>query len=104
VYSINYLLEKFSKAVYDLATGERDARARVGKAYYRFWTIPLMDYPEPLRERRKEIKKLLTRLSQRGDSTIQDNLTRMKNKTASRIAALILEIYFELQKNASEIN
>lgn len=63
--SMNYLLEKFYLAAHDLATGEGDARSRVGVAYYRFWTIPIDDFPQELRKSRNEINKLLTRLAGR---------------------------------------
>lgn len=94
--SMNYLLEKFYLAVHDLATGEGDARSRVGVAYYRFWTIPMDDFPQELRKSRNEVNKLLTRLAGREGYIISDNLSKMKNKTASKISAHILHIYHGL--------
>jgi hypothetical protein len=96
VYSLDYLIEKFEKAVFDLATGEGDARSRLEEAYRRFWTIPLTDYPERVREERQAIDQLMTRLPGRAGYVIQDNLRKMKNKTASRICAYIWSICFVL--------
>ena len=87
MYSLNYLIEKFDQAVFDLATGQGDARSRLGDAYYRFWIIQLDDYPQQVRKERQAIDKLLTRLPARGGHVIQDNLQKMKNKTASEICA-----------------
>ena len=38
MYSLEYLVEKFEQAVFDLATGESDARSRLEMAYRRTWT------------------------------------------------------------------
>src|SRR5260370_906523 len=89
MYSIEYLIRKYKEALYDLATGEGDARARVGVAYYKFWHIQIDEYPESLRKQRQEIDRLLTRLGGRTGYIIPDNLQHMKDKTASKIAALI---------------
>ena len=96
--SDKYLLEKFTQALYDLATGEGDARSRVRVAYYRFWHIKVEDFPEKLKEKRLNIDLLLTRLPGRKGYLIPDNLARIKNKTAAKVAKIILEIYFELKE------
>lgn len=102
MYSIDYILQKFTMAIYELATGEGDARSRVGSAYYKFWHIKEGDFPDQLREKRTEIDRLLTRLSGRKGHIIPDNLAKMKNKTASKIATLMLEIYIELGKHQNQ--
>jgi hypothetical protein len=91
-----YLTEKFRQAVSDLATGEGVAKARVEVAYHRFWLIPIKDYPEELRADRREIDELLTRLGGRPGYILPDNLIRMRNSTASKVASLILGIHFRL--------
>jgi hypothetical protein len=96
VYSIDYLIEKFEKAVFDLATGEGDARARLREAYGRFWTIPLTDYPEHIQKERQAIERIMTRLPSRPGYVIQDNLRKMKNKTASNVCEYIWSICFML--------
>ena len=98
MYSIDYISEKLTMAIYELATGEGDARSRVGNAYYKFWHIKEQDFPEGIRGKRVEIDRLLTRLPSREGYIIPDNLARMKNKTASKIARLMLEIYIDLSK------
>jgi hypothetical protein len=98
MYSLEYLVEKFEQAVFDLATGEGDARSRLEVAYRRFWTIPLLDYPERVREERQAIDRMITRLSGRPGFVIPDNLRKMKNKTASQICAYIWSICFVLKE------
>ena len=84
-------------AIYELAIGEGDARSRVGKAYYNFWHIKADEFPDHLMKKRDKIDRLLTRLPGRKGYIIPDNLRKMKNKTASKIAELMLEIYLELE-------
>ena len=98
MYSIDYLIEKFYQAIIILATGEGDARSRLDPAYRCFWHIPLEDYPMELRDHVLWINKMLTRLKGPKGHIIPDNLQRMKNKTASKIADRILRIYFKLAK------
>ena len=96
---IEYILEKLRNAIYILVSGEGDARSRVGEAYYAFWHIKADDYPIQFRNNRNEIDRLLTRLPGRKGYIIADNLRKMKNKTASKIAVLILEIYTGLNES-----
>lgn len=98
MYSLGYLVEKFEQALFDLATGEGDARSRLDAAYGRFWTIPLADYPESVLKERREIDRLMRRLPARPGFVIPDNLRRMKNKTASQICAYIWSICFVLKE------
>jgi hypothetical protein len=95
-YPIEYLIQKYKETLYDLATGEGDARARVGTAYSGLLHIQIDEYPESLRKQRREIDGLLTRLGGKIGYIIPNNLQKMKNKTASKIAALLLDIYFAL--------
>ena len=53
----------------------------------------LDDYPQQVRKERQAIDKLLTRLPARGGHVIQDNLQKMKNKTASEICGLIVSVH-----------
>lgn len=91
-----YLNEKFFQAVCDLATGEGGVKSRIEVAYHRFWHIPLEDFPEELRDERKKIDHLLTRLGGREGYILPDNLRKMRNSTAAEVASLILGIYFQL--------
>ncbi len=100
MYSLDYVVEKFDQAVFDLATGQGDARSRLREAYHRFWIIPLDDYPEQVREERLAIQKLITRIPAPEGYVIPNNLTKMKNKTASRICALIVSVHDGLLRAA----
>lgn len=101
MYPAEYLVEKLQSAVYDLVSGEGDARSRVREAYYKFWTIKEDNFPAHLRDKRSEIDRLLTRLPGRDGYIIPDNLSKMKNKTASKIACLIYELWFEMSEYVS---
>lgn len=96
MYRIDYLIEKYKQAVFILATGEGDARSRVGKAYFCFWHICITEYPPNLHREVESIIKMLTRQKGRNEYIISDNLRNMKNKTASKIAETILDVYFKL--------
>jgi hypothetical protein len=96
IYRLDYLIEKFEQALFALATGEGDSRSRLETAYHYFWTILIDDYPKSLRKKRQSIDKLLTRLEGREGYVIADNLRKMKNKSASKICAVIVALYFEL--------
>ena len=93
MFDNRYIAQKLSAAVYALATGQGDARSRLVPAYNKFWLIPLDDFPDHLQETRKDIDSLLTRLPGREDSLVADNIRRMKNSTASKIAALIFKLH-----------
>jgi hypothetical protein len=96
IYRLDYLIEKFEQTLYALATGERDARARLERAYYRFWTILIDDYPKSLRKKRQSTDGLLTILKGDEGYLIADNLRKMRNNSASEICALIVALYFDL--------
>jgi hypothetical protein len=93
MYDNRYIAQKLSAAVYSLATGQGDARSRLEPAFRKFWLIPINDFPSHLQETRKEIDSLLTRLPSREGFEMADNLQKMKNSTASKIAALIFSLY-----------
>jgi hypothetical protein len=94
--SLSYISNKFREAVYALVTGKGDARSRIGTAYYFFWTIPIDDFPKSLHKDRQAIDKLLTRLGGDAGYILPQNLSRMKNSTAAKAAALILKIHYHL--------
>jgi hypothetical protein len=102
VHRLDYLIEKFQQALYILATGEGDARSRLEIAHRCFWTILIDDYSKSLRKKRQSIDKLLTRLEGREGYVIPDNLRKMKNKSASKICALIVTLYFDLVQEREE--
>lgn len=96
MYSVDYLIERFERALYALATDFGDARCRIDAAHGHLIALRLEDYPEHLRSMWQEIEQLLTRLPGREGFVVVDNLRKMRKATASRICALIVELYFEL--------
>jgi len=100
---IYYVQGKYKDALEILITGEKDARSRVQKAYYMFWHIQLNEYPEGIRNKVKSITKILTRLTGREGYILDDNFRKMKNKTASKAAKMIYDVYLDIEKLIKEI-
>jgi hypothetical protein len=71
--------------------------------YHRFWHIRSEEYPGSLREQKKEIDTLLTRLGGEPGRIIPNNLQKMKNKTGSKIASLIVDMYFSLMEEQKKM-
>lgn len=100
---IYYIQEKFKSAVEVLITGEKDARSRVETAYYIFWHIQINEYPEDtIRKKVESITKLLTRLPGREGYILNDNFRKMKNKTASKAARMIYDVYLDIENYVEE--
>lgn len=100
---IYYIQKKYKDAVEILITGENDSRSRVQAAYYLFWHIQLNEYPESLRKKVESITKALTRLSGREGYILDDNFRKMKNKTASKVAKMIYDVYLDIENHIKEI-
>lgn len=100
---VYYIHGKYKDAIEVLISGEKDARSRVEKAYYTFWHIQLNEYPEHIRKQVESITKLLTRLPGREGYILNDNFDKMKNKTASKAAMMIYNVYLELEKHIKEL-
>jgi hypothetical protein len=100
---IYYIQKKYKDAVEILITGEKDARSRVQTAYYLFWHIQLSEYPESIRKKVESITKILTRLSGREGYILDDNFRKMKNKTASKTAKIIYEVYLYIENHIKEL-
>lgn len=101
--NIYYIQGKYKDAVEILITGEKDARSRVQKAYYTIWTVQLNDYPESVRKKVESITKILTRLPGRGGYILDDNFGKMKNKTASKAAKIIYDVYLDIENHIKEL-
>ena len=106
-----YPLEKFTQAVYSLATGEGDARSRVLDAYMAFHPVNDTDLPEELQPDYQWVMAKLTSrepiYNHRGEvykGSVEHSLEKMRNKTAAEIARRIVKIHDELQIMANEIN
>lgn len=100
---IYYISRKYIEAVEILITGEKDARSRVQKAYYKFWIIPLNEYPESIRMKVESITKILTRLPGREGYILDDNFYKMKNKTAAKVAKMIYDVHLDIEKYIEEL-
>jgi hypothetical protein len=99
---IYYIQKKYKDAVEILVTGEKDSRSRVQAAYYIFWHIQLNEYPESLRKKVELISKILTRLPGREGFMLDDNFRKMKNKTASKAAKMIYDVYLDMESHIKE--
>ena len=103
-----YALEKFEDACHILAIGEYDVRSRLELAYSSLSVIPISPerhLPEELIEDMLWVNNQLTKYSepihplgqrwQKGD--VSYTLSRIYNKTASRIANRIWDIWVKLR-------
>ena len=95
-YSLDYLIQRTGRAVEELATGFEPGRTRLSAAYGALTGLLLTDYPEPLREKRAEIDRWLTRFSGREGFLVTDNIRKMKKQDVSRVCELILELHLDL--------
>lgn len=99
MYDNKYITEKLTMAMFELATGQGDARSRIDVAYHTFWHIKDSDFPDNLKKTRLQIDQLITRLPAKTGYIIPYNIANMKNKTASKIAALIIELYLGIKEH-----
>lgn len=104
--SHSYTVEKLTDALTCLATHPGDARKRVVSAYYCIHTLDETDFPE---ECRKDWNWILAELTKRGSfvdqngnttcGAVENTMNRRKNKTASKIAEKIYELYWQVSEN-----
>lgn len=98
-----FALEIFSDAVDELAVGKGDVRRRLVKAYRKLWVLQAEDaVPEEIKE---DYDWIMTKLTEKerfpwdnnpNVGELQATLMRMKNKTGSKIARRIVEVYHQL--------
>jgi len=99
----NYALEKFTKAVYSLATGPGDVRSRLWDAYMDFHAVREKNIPEQLRKDFDWIMKMLTkRESLYDEGRAKATLRRMRNQTGVKIAEKIYDFKYKLERFIGE--
>lgn len=88
--------EKLGDAVYKLATGERDVRQRLRRAYTVLRRLSSEDLPPELREEWRAILTAMTHLGPEKDTdgtpwrtAIDHTMSRIRNRTGSKIAQRI---------------
>lgn len=98
-----YAYEKFSDALYSLATGPYDVRQRLRSAYWHLRPVNKKHLPEHLHDDYQWVLNQLTRFEPatgrdgkvlRG--AVEETLSRIRNTTGSKIAERILHIYHQL--------
>ena len=100
----SYTLNKFSQAVWVLATGPGDVRSRLHEAYISLAGASASDLPDDLRADFKWVTDQLGRYEptdvqrRRGWGSLDATLTKIKNKTGVKIAERIVAIELELRR------
>jgi hypothetical protein len=96
---INYALEKLGLAIYELTVGEGDIKSRLRKAYRHMSALSESNFPEDLKKDWNSIKNRLTQRASEYKDTPYDEgsfkatMFRMHRKTASKIAADIVDFH-----------
>jgi len=89
-------------AIFHLATEEGDLRARL-KNIDAIYSLECKHFPNELQYKWKNIEKLLEKYPSDNEiGSIKSNLNRMKNKTASKIAIMIVELYRDISNFQDE--
>lgn len=95
------------EAVYSLAAGNGDARSRLVQAYLKFHVLTTDSFPDELKA---DWNWVILRITQKGPlkdnqynnntlGSVQNTMNGIKNKTASKIASKIIDIFFALKNN-----
>lgn len=104
--SRDYVIEKLTTALDCLATHPGDARHRLIAAWGSLHKLDVADFPD---EYKKDWQWVVGELTKYGPlvrcdgmlirGTVENTMPRRKNKTASRIATKIYELYWQLSEN-----
>lgn len=104
--SHTYKVEKLTNALTCLATHPGDARHRLISAWGSLQKLEESDFPNEYKKEWKWIVRELTKYgplrSPSGEvirGAVENTMRRRTNKTASKIAARIYELYWQLSEN-----
>ena len=99
-----YPYEKFSKAIYGLATSPKSIQQRVCDAYtYNVGNVSVDTLPEEIRSEFQIMKKRLTESKpDMGQGTVKAATDGMSDNEASEIAAEILRMYDIIETDIKE--
>lgn len=94
-----YPSTKFAEAVYLLATGPGDVRSRLRFAYNEFHPVRYDLLPIELQEDYKWICHELTKREENysGQGRLDATLSRMQNRTGSKIAKRIYKLHLDIE-------
>jgi len=83
-----------------------DARERLNAAFFNFHTLNHEDFPKHLQKKWQWVIKEITKLGPLLDSegkiwrgSVENTLRRIRKRTASKIIAVIYQIYWEISDN-----
>jgi hypothetical protein len=104
----HYALEKFYNAMYSLAVGPGDVRARLVDASLSFIMLTEQDFPEHLRADWRWICEQLTRFGPLRDrdgkvmrGSVDWTMWRIKRATGVKIAKRVMHVYHELEQHVN---
>jgi len=99
---MSYALEKLGLAIYEMTVGEGDVKSRLRNAFRHMSAVSEKDFPEELKKDWRSIRKRLTKRESNYKNTPFDEgrfeatIFRMHKKTASKIAADIVDLHSRL--------
>ena len=95
---MSYALEKLGLAIGEMAVGEGDVKSRLRVAYKHMSAISEQDFPEHLQ---KDWRSIMDRLTGRepecDEGRFKATMHRMHKKSASRIAADVVDLHSRLE-------
>lgn len=100
---MSYTLEKLFLAIYELTIGEENIKERLKTAYLHLSAISEEDFPNQLKKDWASIYNRLTKIKSKhigtplNEGNVQATLFRMHKKTASKIAADIVNLHSNLE-------
>jgi len=101
-----YAIEKMTNALGVLATHPGDVRKRLVDAFYILQTLRETDFPESLRDEWRALQRNFIRCPPvyRADGeiligAIDASMRSIKNRTGSKIATQLYELYWKLSAN-----
>lgn len=102
----SYTLEKLTQAMAVLTIHHGDARERLNAAFLNFHTLKQEDFPKHLQKKWKWVIKEITKFGPLLDhegkvwrGSVENTLRRIRKKSASKIIAVIHQIYWEISDN-----
>ena len=101
-----YAREKLFDAVYSLVVGQKDVRSRLVNAYMQCHTLKAEHFPDELKKDWTWIQRELAKhghvRNYKGEiqtGSVENTMNTIKNKTGSKIARKIFDLYCELSEH-----
>ena len=102
----DYTVEKLTTAISILVSHPGDARKRLSDAFSAFHVLQERDFPPELQEKWAWVIKEMTKygplVDHKGEpwrGSVENTMSRIQNRTASKIIKVIYELYWAVSEN-----